>query len=146
MNKLTRRQFLKLGGATAGAIVIGCGCAPKMAPSTPTLTPVPPQTSVPDSARADRYIAYCGLDCAKLCPQYGSTTCPIGCLGNTCAPYCTKCPTRTCSLEHKVTNCALCKEYPCEKLESQYASLEKYDAAWAKSARAALEEIHRSQQ
>jgi hypothetical protein len=150
MNKLTRRQFLKLSGATAGAIVVGYGCAAKMAASTPTPEVVPTQTPASTTAPAstptsNRYIAYCGLDCAGLCPQYGGAVCPKGCLGETCNQYCTNCPTRTCSLEHKVANCALCEEYPCEKLEAQYASLEKYDASWAKSARAVLEQIHQTQ-
>jgi hypothetical protein len=155
MNKLTRRQFLKLSGATAGAIVVGYGCVSKTADSAPTPEVVPTQTPASTATPAstptsmidltNRYVAYCGLDCAGLCPQYGGVACPKGCLGDTCGSYCMKCPTRACSLKHNVANCALCKEYPCEKLEAQYTSMEQGGyASWAESARTVLEQIHQS--
>lgn len=145
MKKLSRRQVLRLSGVAAGAVIFGQGCAPQAPASTPTSTIAPPPPVSIDLT--NRYIAYCGLDCAGLCSQYGSSTCSKGCLGDTCARYCLKCPTRTCSREHNVANCALCEAYPCQKLQAQYTSLEKGGyAAWAESARAVLEEVHQSRQ
>ncbi len=46
MNKLTRRQFLKLGGAAAGAILAG-GCTSKLITPTPIPTNAPTQSTMP---------------------------------------------------------------------------------------------------
>jgi hypothetical protein len=53
MSRLTRRQFLKLSSAAAGAALVGAGCVPQPAP-TATPSPVPttaiPPTAVPPTA------------------------------------------------------------------------------------------------
>jgi len=92
-----------------------------------------------------RMLAFCGLVCTE-CPAYlatqdnditkaqkvadeWSTTYHAqiktehvwcdGCLveGKKCA-HCSQCEIRACGIEHKVNNCGLCTEYPCEKIEA----------------------------
>ena len=85
-------------------------------------------------------LSYCGIDCS-ICPAYiatqandiekltslpgewfdGSTDYAImlcdGCKSEErIMKWCRECPTRSCAIEHQLTNCAYCAEYGCEKL------------------------------
>lgn len=91
----------------------------------------------------DRYIAYCGNDCAH-CPQF-KQDCAEGCLGTACAIYCVTCIVRLCNLERQSANFAQCAEYPCRKLEKQIENMANAGIAdWAIAARKTLEEIRLS--
>ena len=99
--------------------------------SNPSSTPVNLSNS---------YIAYCGIDCSR-CPHYRNS-CPEGCLGSTCANDCGLCEVRNCGLESRVINCAYCEQYPCQKLENQYAIMVNDGfSEWAATAKAALEGV-----
>jgi hypothetical protein len=95
----------------------------------------------------DKVIAYCGLICND-CPAYiatkednqikrvelakkwsseSYTLTPedISCIGCTskCGnvfKFCGGCEIRICGLEKEVSNCAYCKDYPCDKLDKPF--------------------------
>lgn len=147
MKPLTRRSFINLSGIVLGAAVVG-GCTSKTPTSTPTAE-VNPATSLEPTPTIrlinleNRYIAYCGNDCKK-CPLF-ENGCPTGCIGETCAAGCKGCAVRRCAIQHKVENCALCAEYPCKTLETQYESMKEDGyGSWAKTAKAVLETIRLS--
>jgi hypothetical protein len=110
-----------------------------------------------------RLVGYCGIVCSE-CPvliatwkddyeerkrvaemftkQYGKEYTPedVNCDG--CASdgqrvfsYCNVCEIRKCGREKKVTNCASCVNYPCEKLSKLFAGYSK--------AKETLDEIRR---
>jgi hypothetical protein len=110
---------------------------------------------------SEKIIGFCGLDCAA-CPAYHAaerfTTAErqktaeawsqqynvkmsaedIDCVG--CTPqegthvgYCAVCQIRLCGLEKKVSHCAACPDYGCEKLEGFIKNIPQ--------ARANLEEL-----
>ncbi|RDE17949.1 MAG: hypothetical protein C4K49_00220 [Candidatus Thorarchaeota archaeon] len=94
--------------------------------------------------------AYCGLDC-KACPAYialqtkddelrartarrwsspGFVVEPKevdceGCrsAGGTMFKHCSVCNVRACGIKRGLVNCAYCKEYPCDKLQTLYKTL-----------------------
>ena len=111
----------------------------------------------------EKMIAYCGLVCTE-CPAFIATqeddqealkqvadqwskqfnmslvaedcTCD-GCLSSTgrhCS-YCRECKIRACGTEKKVRNCAHCRDYACQKLETFFG--------FAPAAKATLEKIRR---
>jgi hypothetical protein len=94
----------------------------------------------------NKMIAFCGLDCA-VCPALNAaqrlsmderqkiadewskqfktiiTAVEIDCLGCTVLAgqhigHCAVCKIRLCGLERKVTTCAACPDYGCEKIEA----------------------------
>jgi len=154
MDKISRRQFLLLSGTVAGVAAFEVACSSKPTPlanktttseEAPTATKKPMPSATPINL-ANRYIAVCGLDCTG-CPQYGSSTCERGCLGEACSNYCMACDVRNCARQHQVANCAFCDEYPCQILEAQYKSMEKSGyLMWANAARDALELVHQDNQ
>ncbi len=96
---------------------------------------------------SERMIAFCGLMCDE-CPAFiakktdddqlrrktaGEWSTPewplspkdINCDGCTSSgevtPFCTVCEVRRCGLERKISNCAYCVDYPCEKLKMPWS-------------------------
>ena len=114
-------------------------------PETPEIYEAPTTSSGsnPSSTPMDlstNYIAYCGIDCSR-CPHYRNS-CPEGCFGSTCANDCGLCAVRNCGLESRVINCAYCEQYPCQKMENQYAIMVNDGfSEWATAARATLEAV-----
>jgi hypothetical protein len=96
-------------------------------------TIMPPIEVKRDEKPQKQYIASCGNDCTK-CPLFRQN-CLEGCLGEICVDYCSSCAVRNCSLEHKISNCAECASFPCQKLAELYAKM-KIDGYghWAKAA------------
>jgi hypothetical protein len=45
-----------------------------------------------------------------------------GCDSDRLHGFCVRCPPRLCAKERKLSNCGLCKEYPCTKLKGLWAS------------------------
>ncbi len=148
MKEVNRRQFFRAVGFAFGAVLIG-GCVPKASLMTATPQPPPTSTSKPQPTTQlvdldNRYIAYCGNNCAK-CPQY-ENECPGGCLGESCSMACSSCSVRRCAIRNKVANCAKCGKYPCETLETQYENMKSDGyASWAKMARAVLDTVKQSE-
>jgi hypothetical protein len=88
---------------------------------------------------SNQMISYCGIDCS-ICPAYiatqkndtesltklagewfeGSTDYSIvvcdGCKSDQLMKWCQACPTRACSVERELENCAYCWDYGCKKL------------------------------
>ena len=118
-----------------------------------------------ENKRTGKTLAMCGLDCAA-CPAYiayktndqalrektaaewskqfhaeikpADINC-VGCL-KTKGPqihHCAECEIRKCGLGRKVKNCALCTDYPCEKIGKFIANVPP--------AKANLEEVCRAQ-
>lgn len=89
-----------------------------------------------------RYTAFCGNDCTK-CPLF-QQNCLEGCLGETCIDYCANCAVRLCNLEKKISNCAECASFPCQKLADLYNKM-KLDGYghWAKAAEKELVKIRK---
>jgi hypothetical protein len=145
---LSRREFLATGTAcVAAAGMMGAGC-------------------MEQNRRTTRILAMCGLDCAA-CPafiahstgdqalrvktaaewskQFGVALEPedincVGCLNveGVHIGHCSDCEIRKCGLSHKVKNCALCDDYPCDRIASFIANVPP--------AKANLEEIRRARQ
>jgi len=98
----------------------------------------------------ERMIAFCGIVCTE-CPAYIATQnddrealervaaqwsqqfnqpiAPEDCICDGClafegrlSSYCHECKIRACAIERKVQNCAYCEDYPCQELESFFAS------------------------
>ncbi len=119
-----------------------------------------------ENKRTAKTLAMCGLDCAA-CPaniayktndqalrektaaewskafnvemKPADINC-VGCL-KTKGPqilHCAECDIRKCGLERKVKNCALCDDYPCDKISKFIAG--------APPAKANLEEVRRTRQ
>jgi hypothetical protein len=147
MKTITRRTFFNLSGLVVGAALIE-SCAPNITQSTPTPeeTPMIPSEPTPTIRLVNlenRYIAYCGHDCKK-CPLY-QNGCEAGCLGETCHIACKACAVRSCAIQNKVDNCALCAQYPCNTLETQYETMDNDGyGSWARTAKAVLETIRLS--
>jgi len=89
---------------------------------------------------SEQLLSYCGIDCF-VCPAYiatqanniekltalagewfdGATDHTIvlcdGCKSNGhIMQWCAECPTRACTIERELENCAYCDDYGCEKL------------------------------
>lgn len=56
-------------------------------------------------------VTYCGFYCGR-CPQFG-TAC-VGCRQGGADP---DCPARQCAQKRKVDMCALCGDFPCDKMK-----------------------------
>jgi hypothetical protein len=103
-------------------------------------------------------LAFCGIDCAK-CPCYVATrngdeeelselvkvwsssgdsyeaedlVCD-GCYGPRISKDCKVCWIRECVASKKVTSCAYCEDYPCERLEKDWGSWKVLSGAEAKA-------------
>jgi len=145
---LSRRDFLATTTATvAVAGIMGAGC-------------------MQGNKRDTKILAMCGLDCAA-CPAHiayktndqalrektavewskafnvemkpADINC-VGCL-KTKGPqilHCAECDIRKCGLGRKVKNCALCDDYPCDKISKFIAG--------APPAKANLEGVRRARQ
>ncbi len=143
---LSRRDFLATTAASvAAAGIMGAGC-------------------MEQSKRDSRMLAMCGLDCAA-CPafiayrtddqdlrvktaaewskQFNVTFKPeeincVGCLktDGVHIGHCADCEIRKCGLERHVKNCALCSDYPCERIEGFVANVPP--------AKANLDEVRRT--
>ncbi|MRS03701.1 DUF3795 domain-containing protein [bacterium] len=150
MKTFDRRQFLGFAGIVLSAAIVE-GCALKNA-ALPTSTPEPTLTAtattppnIPKIELAGRYIAYCGNNCER-CPQY-KKGCPNGCLGETCSLGCGGCSVRKSANKNQVENCAVCNQYPCKTLQTQYENMDAEGyGSWAKTAKLVLENIRQSQQ
>jgi hypothetical protein len=140
---LSRREFLATtAGCVAAAGIMGAGC-------------------MNQNKGNGKMLAMCGLDCAacsayiahktddqalrvktaaEWSKQFNVALKPedincVGCL-KTKGPqgdYCAKCEIRKCGLAKKVKNCALCKDYPCDKISKFLANVPQ--------AKANLEEV-----
>lgn len=147
-SNLSRRDFLTTTAVSvAAAGLMGAGC-------------------MEQNKREGKMLAMCGLDCAA-CPafiahktddqalrtktaaewskQFNVTIKPedvncVGCL-KTEGPHighCAECEIRKCGLAKGVKNCALCADYPCEKIAGFLANVPP--------AKANLEELRRARQ
>ena len=122
---LSRRDFLATTTASAVVCMMGAGC-------------------MQENKRDTKILAMCGLDCAA-CPAFIAYTTNdqalrektasewskqfkielkpeyincVGCL-KTRGPqiqHCAECEIRKCGLGRKVKNCAMCTDYPCDKI------------------------------
>ncbi len=132
-SNLSRRDFLATtAGCVAAAGMMGAGC-------------------MKENKGNGKVLAMCGLDCAA-CPaciayktndqtlrvrtaaewsrQFNIALKPedincVGCL-KTKGPqisHCAQCEIRKCGLAKKVKNCALCKDYPCDKISKFLANV-----------------------
>ena len=147
-SNLSRRDFLTTTAASvAAAGMVGAGC-------------------MEQNRRPAKTLAMCGLDCAA-CPafiarktddqalrvktaaewskQFGVALKPedincVGCLKTKGVHFghCNDCEIRKCGLARKVNNCALCPDYPCEKIAKFTANVPP--------AKANLEEVRRTRQ
>ncbi len=147
-SSLSRRNFLATTATcVAAAGILGTGC-------------------MHENRRTTKTLAMCGLDCAA-CPAYVAyktndqalrektaaewskqfnvpmKAADINCVGclKTKGPqiqHCAECEIRKCGLARKVRNCALCADYPCEKINGFIANVPP--------AKANLEEVRRSRQ
>jgi hypothetical protein len=147
-SNLSRRDFLATTAATvAAAGLVGAGC-------------------MEQSKRDSRMLGMCGLDCAA-CPafiahrtddqalrtktadewskQFNVTLKPedincVGCLRTEGVHigHCAECEIRKCGRARNVPNCALCPDYPCEKIANFLANVPP--------AKANLEDIRRARQ
>jgi hypothetical protein len=119
-----------------------------------------------ESRRTTKTLSMCGLDCAA-CPaflayktndqalrertavewsrQFHAELKPadincVGCLKTQGVHigHCAECEIRKCGLSRKVTNCALCDDYPCQTISQFLANVPV--------AKANLEEVRRSRQ
>lgn len=147
-SNLSRRDFLATTAACVTAAgVMGAGC-------------------MEQNRRAAKTLAVCGLDCAA-CPafiahkandqplrvktavewskQFGVALKPedincVGCLKTQGVQigHCADCEIRRCGVARKVRNCALCPDYPCEKIGRFVANVPP--------AKANLEEVRRTRQ
>ena len=148
-SNLSRRDFLTTTAASvAAAGVIGAGC----------------QEQNKQTTKPAKTLAMCGLDCAA-CPaftayrtndqalrvktaaewskQFGVEMKPadincVGCLKTKGVQisHCAQCEIRKCGLARKVKNCALCADYPCDKISKFIANVPP--------AKANLEELRRT--
>lgn len=147
-SNLSRRDFLATTAAcVAAAGMMGAGC-------------------MEQNKRETRMLAVCGLDCAA-CPAFiayktddralrektaaewstqfkvdfkpEDINC-VGCLEpeGVHVGHCSECEIRKCGLAHKVQNCALCDDYPCERIASFLANVPP--------AKANLEELRSARQ
>jgi hypothetical protein len=145
-SNLSRRNFLTTtAGCVAAAGILGAGC-------------------MNQNKGNGKMLAMCGLDCAA-CPafiahqtddqalrvktaaewskQFGIEMKPetincVGCL-KTKGPqigHCAECEIRKCGQGKKVKNCALCKDYPCDRISNFIANVPP--------AKANLEEVRRA--
>ncbi len=119
-----------------------------------------------ENRRDTKTLAMCGLDCAA-CPAYvayrtndqalrektaaewskqfrheikpAEINC-VGCLKTKGVQisHCAECEIRKCGLARKVKNCAMCKDYPCDKISKFIANVPP--------AKANLEEVRRTRQ
>ena len=146
-SNLSRRDFLTTTAACAAAGMMGAGCMEQHRGPAKTLS-------------------MCGLDCTA-CPafvahkandqalrvktaaewskQFGVALKPedincVGCLKTEGVQigHCADCEIRRCGLARKVRNCALCPDYPCEKIDRFVANVPP--------AKANLEEVRRTRQ
>ena len=143
---LSRRDFLTTTTASAAVVgMMGAGC-------------------MQENKRTTKTLAMCGLDCAA-CPaylayktndqalrektaaewskQFGVEMKPadincVGCLKTKGVQisHCAQCEIRKCGLARKVKNCALCADYPCDKISKFIANVPP--------AKANLEELRRT--
>jgi len=119
-----------------------------------------------ESRRDTKMLSMCGLDCAA-CPafiahktdddalrvktaaewskQFNADLKPadincVGCLKTRGVQiaHCAECEIRKCGLAHKVKNCAMCDDFPCQKISQFLANVPP--------AKANLEEVRRTRQ
>jgi len=146
-SNLSRRDFLATTAASAATGVLGAGCMQEN-----------------KDTRVSKKLAMCGLDCAA-CPafiafktddqalrektaaewsqQFHANLKPadincVGCLQTKGVQiaHCAECEIRQCGLGRKVKNCALCSDYPCERISQFLANVPP--------AKANLEEVRRT--
>jgi len=146
-SNLSRRDFLATTAASAATGVLGAGCMQEN-----------------KDTRVSMKLAMCGLDCAA-CPafiafktddqalrektaaewsqQFHANLKPadincVGCLQTKGVQiaHCAECEIRQCGLGRKVKNCALCSDYPCERISQFLANVPP--------AKANLEEVRRT--
>ena len=146
-SSVSRRDFLATTAGCVAAGMMGAGC-------------------MEQNRGNGKLLAMCGLDCAA-CPAYiahktddqalrvrtaaewsgqfkvafkpEDINC-VGCL-ETKGPqigHCRECEIRKCGQTHKVKNCALCPEYPCDKISKFIANVPPAEAN--------LDEVRRSRQ
>ena len=145
---VSRRDFLATTTASVAVVgIMGAGC-------------------MQANKRDGKMLAMCGLDCGA-CPayvayktnddalraktaaewskQFGVEMKPadINCLGclktkGVQISHCAQCEIRKCGLSRNVKSCALCDDYPCQKISQFVANVPP--------ARANLEEVRRSRQ
>ncbi len=147
-SNLSRRDFLATtAGCVAAAGIMGAGC-------------------MNENKGNGKMLAMCGLDCA-VCPAFiarktddqalrvktaaewskvfnvalkpEDINC-VGCLKTKGVHigHCSECEIRKCGLAKKVKNCALCADYPCDKITNFIANVPP--------AKANLEEVRRTRQ
>ena len=146
-SNLSRRDFLATTAASAAVGVLGAGCMQEQR-----------------DAHVGKKLAMCGLDCAA-CPafvayrtddqalrektaaewsqQFHADLKPadincVGCLQTKGVQiaHCAECEIRRCGLDRKVKNCALCSDYPCERISQFLANVPP--------AKANLDEVRRT--
>jgi hypothetical protein len=148
-SNLSRRDFLATTTCAAAASVLGAGCQ---------------EQNKGTGKATNKTLAMCGLDCAA-CPAFiayktndqalrvktadgwskgfkvelkpEDINC-VGCLKTKGVQisHCRECEIRKCGLARKVKNCALCRDYPCEKIAKFIANVPP--------AKANLEEVRRT--
>ncbi|MEN6425309.1 MAG: DUF3795 domain-containing protein [Phycisphaerales bacterium] len=146
-SELSRRDFLATTAGCVAAGVMGAGC-------------------MKENKGNGKVLGMCGLDCAacgayiahktndqalrvktaaEWSKQFNVTMKPedincVGCL-RTKGPqigHCAECEIRKCGLAKKVKNCALCKDYPCDKISKFIAQVPPAEAN--------LDEVRRARQ
>jgi hypothetical protein len=145
---LSRRDLLATTAASvAVAGIMGAGCLQENKRTTKTLS-----MCGLDCAACPAYVAYKTNDqalrektAAEWSKQFHAEMKPadincVGCL-KTKGPqikHCAECEIRKCGLGRKVKNCALCSDYPCDKIGKFIANVPP--------AKANLEEVRRARQ